>query len=78
MPENIDMYTFETRILCFDVIFVIRDAVDKPAVDAHVLEVTKGSVLGSRLRNDDTVWTRHFKLILTETCGFDFSLRWLE
>lgn len=26
---------------------------------------------GSRLRNDDTVWTLHFKLILTETSGFD-------
>lgn len=29
---------------------------------------------GSRLRNDDTVWTLRFKLILTETSGFDFPL----
>ena len=41
-------------------------------MDVHVLEVMKGSVPGSRLRNDDTVWTLHFKLILTETSGFDF------
>lgn len=32
----------------------------------------RGSALGSRLRNDDTVWTLHFKLILTESSGFDF------
>lgn len=34
-------------------------------MNVHVLEVMKGSVLGSRLRNDDTIWTLHFKLILT-------------
>lgn len=65
-------------IIHFDISFVISDAVDKPLVDVHVLEVVRGSVLGSRLRNDDTVWTLHFKLILTETSGFDFPLRWLE
>ena len=72
LPENIDSYS------CFDVIFVIWDAVNKPTVDVRVLEVMKGSVLSSRLRNDDTVWTLHFKLILTETWGFEFPLRWLE
>ena len=35
-------------------------------VNAHGPAVMKGSVLGSRLRNDDTIWTFHFKLILTE------------
>lgn len=54
----------------------MSDAVAKVAV--HVLKVTKGSMLCSRLRNDDTIWTLHFKLILTETFGFDFRLRWLE
>lgn len=33
-------------------------------MDVHGLEVMKASVhAGSRLRNDDTVWTLHFKLI---------------
>lgn len=64
-------------IMYFDTIFMISENV-KPIVDVHVLEVMKGSVLGSRLRNDDTVWTLHFKLILTESSGFDFPLRWLE
>lgn len=40
-------------------------------VHVHVLKVAKGSALGIRLRNDDTIWTLHFKLILTETSGFD-------
>lgn len=62
----------------FGTFSVISDAASKPVVDVPVLEVMKGSVLGSRLRNDDTVWTLHFKLILTETSGFDFPLRWLE
>lgn len=35
-------------------------------------KVIKGSEKGSRLRNDDTTWTLHFKLTLTETSGFDF------
>lgn len=62
----------------FCILIVISDAVAKPIVEVCVLEVMKGSVLGSRLRNDDTVWTLHFKLTLTETSGFDFPLRWLE
>lgn len=56
----------------------ISVVIAEPAVDVRVLEVMEGSVPGSRLRNDDTVWTLHFKLILTETSGFDFPLRWLE
>lgn len=43
-----------------------------------VVNVLKSCAISSRLRNDDTVQTNHFKLIPTETSSFDFPFRWLE
>lgn len=75
--ENIHCYRFLIIILhnytvCFNVIFVISHTAAKLIAGVEVLEVMKCSVLGSRLRNDDTIWTLYFKLILTEISGFDF------
>lgn len=61
------------------IFFVPSDGVAEPAADVPVLEVTQlRAALRGRLGTDDTVWTLHFKLTLTETSGFDFPLRGLE
>lgn len=57
--------------VCFNVICVTSQTTPTLAADVDVVEVMKCSVFGSRLKNDDTIWTLCFKLILPEMSGFD-------